>query len=173
MERKTRFELATFSLARRRATTAPLPLARASIQEATIMLPMPFAVGQGPRWAVYLESARENGAEGENRTPDTAIFSRVLYRLSYLGPQIKCTHAIPGGSTSPTTDQTRYTRRRVPRGRIELPLWQQGLLFRLSTPRHFLSVISNQKSSALVPQACNRHEAGNAAPTMCGSQGHA
>ena len=26
------------------------------------------------------------GAEGQNRTGDTAIFSRVLYRLSYLGP---------------------------------------------------------------------------------------
>ena len=25
------------------------------------------------------------GAEGQNRTADTAIFSRVLYRLSYLG----------------------------------------------------------------------------------------
>ena len=26
-----------------------------------------------------------NGAEGQNRTADTTIFSRVLYRLSYLG----------------------------------------------------------------------------------------
>ena len=25
------------------------------------------------------------GAEGQNRTADTTIFSRVLYRLSYLG----------------------------------------------------------------------------------------
>ena len=25
------------------------------------------------------------GAEGQNRTADTAVFSRVLYRLSYLG----------------------------------------------------------------------------------------
>ena len=25
------------------------------------------------------------GAEGENRTPDTTIFSRMLYLLSYLG----------------------------------------------------------------------------------------
>jgi hypothetical protein len=25
------------------------------------------------------------GAEGQNRTGDTAIFSRVLYQLSYLG----------------------------------------------------------------------------------------
>ena len=28
---------------------------------------------------------RENGAEGQNRTADTMIFSHVLYRLSYLG----------------------------------------------------------------------------------------
>jgi hypothetical protein len=26
-----------------------------------------------------------DGAEGQNRTADTAIFSRVLYQLSYLG----------------------------------------------------------------------------------------
>ena len=26
-----------------------------------------------------------NGAEGQNRTADTMIFSHVLYRLSYLG----------------------------------------------------------------------------------------
>ena len=26
-----------------------------------------------------------NGAQGRNRTTDTAIFSRVLYQLSYLG----------------------------------------------------------------------------------------
>ena len=28
----------------------------------------------------------EGGAESQDRTGDTAIFSRVLYRLSYLGP---------------------------------------------------------------------------------------
>jgi hypothetical protein len=28
---------------------------------------------------------RENGAQGRNRTTDTAIFSRMLYQLSYLG----------------------------------------------------------------------------------------
>ena len=30
----------------------------------------------------------ERGAEGQNRTADTAVFSRVLYRLSYLGAAI-------------------------------------------------------------------------------------
>jgi hypothetical protein len=29
--------------------------------------------------------ARANGAQGRNRTTDTAIFSRMLYQLSYLG----------------------------------------------------------------------------------------
>ena len=28
-------------------------------------------------------SARNHGGPGENRTPDTAIFSRMLYQLSY------------------------------------------------------------------------------------------
>lgn len=28
---------------------------------------------------------KPNGAQGRNRTTDTAIFSRMLYQLSYLG----------------------------------------------------------------------------------------
>ncbi len=28
------------------------------------------------------------GGEGQNRTADTAIFSRVLYQLSYLAPAL-------------------------------------------------------------------------------------
>ena len=32
-----------------------------------------------------LFSLRKNGAEGQNRTADTGIFSPLLYRLSYLG----------------------------------------------------------------------------------------
>jgi hypothetical protein len=31
-----------------------------------------------------------SGAEGRNRTADTTIFSRMLYRLSYLGTEAKC-----------------------------------------------------------------------------------
>src|ERR1700749_5087857 len=31
------------------------------------------------------EAGRGNGAQGRNRTTDTAIFSRMLYQLSYLG----------------------------------------------------------------------------------------
>ncbi len=30
-------------------------------------------------------TVNESGAEGQNRTADTMIFSHVLYRLSYLG----------------------------------------------------------------------------------------
>jgi hypothetical protein len=30
----------------------------------------------------------KNGAQGRNRTTDTAIFSRMLYQLSYLGPPV-------------------------------------------------------------------------------------
>ena len=33
-------------------------------------------------------NGKENGAQGRNRTTDTAIFSRMLYQLSYLG--IRC-----------------------------------------------------------------------------------
>ena len=32
----------------------------------------------------------KSGAEGRNRTADTTIFSRMLYRLSYLGTEAKC-----------------------------------------------------------------------------------
>ena len=35
------------------------------------------------------------GAEGQNRTDDTAIFSRVLYRLSYLGRRAYSTRFSP------------------------------------------------------------------------------
>ena len=53
------FEPTTFSLARRRSTAEPRPRNR------------------------LLRSAES--AESQNRTGDTAIFSRVLYQLSYLG----------------------------------------------------------------------------------------
>ena len=52
------FEPTTFSLARRRSTTEPRP---------------------------QLNCPEAESAESQNRTDDTAIFSRVLYQLSYLG----------------------------------------------------------------------------------------
>ncbi len=33
----------------------------------------------------YLATNYGGGAEGQNRTGDTSVFSAVLYRLSYLG----------------------------------------------------------------------------------------
>jgi hypothetical protein len=54
-----RFELTTFSLARRRTTTVLRPH--------------------------FLAQPSAESAETQNRTVDTAIFSRVLYQLSYLG----------------------------------------------------------------------------------------
>src|ERR1700761_1264113 len=32
-----------------------------------------------------VRAVRDNGAQGRDRTTDTAIFSRMLYQLSYLG----------------------------------------------------------------------------------------
>jgi hypothetical protein len=43
--------------------------------------------GAGRRDLVLFQKlARKNGAQSRNRTSDTAIFSRMLYQLSYLGP---------------------------------------------------------------------------------------
>ena len=39
-----------------------------------------FSCSDAPR-----RPARENGAQGRDRTTDTVIFSHVLYQLSYLG----------------------------------------------------------------------------------------
>ena len=57
-----RFELTTFSLARRRSTTELRPH--------------------------VFDKLSVESAETQNRTVDTAIFSRVLYQLSYLGRDI-------------------------------------------------------------------------------------
>jgi hypothetical protein len=47
---------------------------------------------EGPHGKVIFRSrtrltanSLKNGAQGRNRTTDTAIFSRMLYQLSYLG----------------------------------------------------------------------------------------
>ena len=44
---------------------------------------MPGRVLRG--WLGGYGSAELDGAQGRNRTTDTAIFSRMLYQLSYLG----------------------------------------------------------------------------------------
>ncbi len=45
-----------------------------------------LAVSAGPRFC--------KSAKGRNRTVDTALFRRVLYQLSYLGPRVVSTHSI-------------------------------------------------------------------------------
>ena len=45
-------------------------------------------VGQfAPKERVETMAEEKNGAQGRNRTTDTAIFNRMLYQLSYLGPE--------------------------------------------------------------------------------------
>ena len=71
------FEPTTYSLARSRSTAEPRPPER--------------ALDDRP----ILQAERAGGtnaggisAESQNRTGDTAIFSRVLYQLSYLGLKV-------------------------------------------------------------------------------------
>ena len=53
------------------------------------------------------------GAESQDRTGDTAIFSRVLYRLSYLGPMAN--HGwLPVGGPQDTTGPPGRATGRVP-----------------------------------------------------------
>ena len=70
LEREKGFEPSTSSLARKCSTTELLPLASTGM--ALNIRPSPLL----------------NGAEGQNRTDDTSIFSAVLYQLSYLGSAI-------------------------------------------------------------------------------------
>ena len=46
---------------------------------------MPLNVSSGGSRTTKDEAGRTSGAQGRNRTTDTAIFSRMLYQLSYLG----------------------------------------------------------------------------------------
>ena len=41
-----------------------------------------------------------SGAEGQNRTGDTCIFSAVLYRLSYLGARRNYSERVPHAQTA-------------------------------------------------------------------------
>ena len=63
---------------------------------------------------------RDCGAESQSRTGDTAIFSRVLYQLSYLGPAVsvspKRLDGVAEDSTGPFGPQSRaVTARGLPR----------------------------------------------------------
>ena len=46
---------------------------------------MMSATLSGAKTGTAVMCERMNGAQGRNRTTDTAIFSRMLYQLSYLG----------------------------------------------------------------------------------------
>ena len=85
LERKTRFELATFALARQRSTTEPLshiyrPVVRMKRLELPcrrhrILSPARLPIPPHP-------PVNRFGDPSENRTRDTMIKSHVLYRLS-------------------------------------------------------------------------------------------
>lgn len=47
--------------------------------------PVPVGKKRGANALKNNEEAKLNGAQGRDRTTDTAIFSRMLYQLSYLG----------------------------------------------------------------------------------------
>ena len=56
-----------------------------------------------------LKSVSKVGAEGQNRTADTVIFSHVLYQLSYLGTRGECAAdervvQLPAGRSGPAKD---------------------------------------------------------------------
>ena len=73
-----RFELTTSSLARRRSTAELLPLFQPWAVQFRSVLEFPLL--NKPSL-----SSEVCGAEAQNRTGDTRIFSPLLYRLSYLG----------------------------------------------------------------------------------------
>ncbi len=57
-----------------------------------------------------------NGAQGRNRTTDTAIFSRMLYQLSYLGTAVPACMT-PGGAKAGCLPQ-RQAGIKTRRGRV-------------------------------------------------------
>jgi hypothetical protein len=67
----------------------PLPVAMAEgaserLREAHPMAAIPPRTGAS-EWERRKAAARKDGAQGQNRTADTRIFSPLLYQLSYLG----------------------------------------------------------------------------------------
>jgi hypothetical protein len=45
-------------------------------------------LSNGSKRLTQMLKLHANGAQGRNRTTDTAIFSRMLYQLSYLGRSV-------------------------------------------------------------------------------------
>ncbi len=97
-------------------------------------------------------NGRYSGAQGRNRTTDTAIFSRMLYQLSYLGAARRKAgrrrfivrpggHVHPAKTTIPETqraDRTLVQRRAVGRARKDEGWPRHGSWFEtpLPGPRH-------------------------------------
>ena len=65
-------------------------------------------------------TTENGGAESQNRTGDTAIFSRVLYQLSYLGPMANQAQP-PVGVPENTTGLEGPSRRAPAAGEIISP----------------------------------------------------
>ena len=65
---------------------------------------------------IKVPSTRRGGAESQIRTGDTAIFSRVLYQLSYLGPMVT-SRRLPVGGWNDTTGPARPATTTLPDGR--------------------------------------------------------
>ena len=57
-----------------------------SCREAAFVTPVLPRQRSGVFEVVKIEGFVEFGGEGQNRTVDTTIFSRMLYQLSYLAP---------------------------------------------------------------------------------------
>ena len=53
--------------------------------------------GSSAQCATVKNYGEVNGAQGRNRTTDTAIFNRMLYQLSYLGPFNKLAAQVRAG----------------------------------------------------------------------------
>ena len=87
--------------------------------------PSPWQGDALPTEPLPLEAptTRSGGAESQDRTGDTAIFSRVLYQLSYLGPMANQARP-PVGGPQDSTHVRLATRRRRPERTSSAPVKQ-------------------------------------------------
>ena len=104
LERKTRFELATSSLARRHSTTELLPPAGPIITwcRRRDLNSHRLAPTTPSRWRVYHSTTsakkhykNKNGRSERIRTPDRWFWRPLLYQLSYTPIRIKFTILVP------------------------------------------------------------------------------
>ncbi len=92
MERKTRFELATLSLARRCSTAELLPPAFL-VPRGRFELPRAYR-SLAPQASVSAipPSRLEPGRSGRTRTPDRRFWRPLLFQLSYTPTPLVCYH---------------------------------------------------------------------------------